>query len=190
MDDGRSELLRRARDGDRAALGELLDGFRPYAVLLVRGLVGGRLQARMDHSDLVQDALLEAHRAFGGFRGGSPGELAAWLRAVVLRTAGHTLRAHRGTAQRDAGREQPLDPAAEPGNEVSPSSAADRHERSARLAAAMERLPDDMRLVLVGRHFDGLGYAELAGRLGRSEGAVRVLYTRALRRLREECQPP
>jgi DNA-directed RNA polymerase specialized sigma24 family protein len=43
--------------------------------------------------------------------------------------------------------------------------------------------------VLLGRHMDGLAYGQLAERFGRSEGAVRVLYTRALRRLREEMNP-
>jgi RNA polymerase sigma-70 factor (ECF subfamily) len=55
------------------------------------------------------------------------------------------------------------------------------------MAEALARLPDDMQQVLLGRHMDGLSYAELAGRLGRTEAAVRVLYTRALRRLRDEC---
>lgn len=44
-----------------------------------------------------------------------------------------------------------------------------------------------MQQVLLGRHVDQASYADLAERLGCSEGAVRVLYTRAVRRLREEC---
>jgi RNA polymerase sigma-70 factor (ECF subfamily) len=55
------------------------------------------------------------------------------------------------------------------------------------MAEALSRLPEDMQQVLLGRHLDGASYGVLAERLGRSEGAVRVLYTRALRRLREEC---
>jgi RNA polymerase sigma-70 factor (ECF subfamily) len=53
------------------------------------------------------------------------------------------------------------------------------------MARTIAGLPDDMQQVLLGRHLDGLSYAVLAERLGRSEGAVRVLYTRALRRVRE-----
>ena len=54
------------------------------------------------------------------------------------------------------------------------------------MAEAVARLPEDMQAVILGRHVDDAPYAELAARLGRSEGAVRVLYTRALRRLRDE----
>jgi RNA polymerase sigma-70 factor (ECF subfamily) len=63
-----------------------------------------------------------------------------------------------------------------------------QQEQAARLTAALARLPDDMQQVLLYRHVDGLSYADLAALLGRSEGAVRVLYTRALRRLRKEYQ--
>jgi RNA polymerase sigma-70 factor, ECF subfamily len=182
--------LERARQGDTQALGALLDGYRPYVRCLVRALGGDRLRARLDESDLIQDALLEAHRDFGRFRGGTVAELTAWLRQIVLRTAGHSLRRHLGTGKRDLARERPADGLAErtadPGS--SPSAVAVRHEQAARMAEALARLPDDMQQVLLGRHMDGLSYAELAGRLGRTEAAVRVLYTRALRRLREACQ--
>jgi RNA polymerase sigma-70 factor (ECF subfamily) len=182
--------LERARQGDTQALGALLDSFRPYVRYLVRALGGERVQARLDESDLIQDAFLEAHRDFAQFRGGTVAELTAWLRQIVLRTAGHTLRGHLATGKRDVAREGPAtglaDRAADPAS--SPSVVAMRHEQAARMAEALARLPDDMQTVLLGRHMDGLAYAVLAERLGRSEAAVRVLYTRALRRLREECQ--
>ena len=117
-------------------------------------------------------------------------ELTAWLRTIVLRTAGHTLRDHLGTGKRDAGREQAGEDLAEqtvdPGH--SPSSQAIRQEMSARLAERLARLPDNMQQVLLGRHLDDLSYAEMAEQFGRSEAALRVLYTRALRRLRQECE--
>src|SRR5262249_42237232 len=86
--------LERARQGDTAALGPLLDSFRPYVRSLVRALGCRRLQARVDESDLLQDALLAAHRSFGQFRGGTVAELTAWLRQIVRRTVGHSLRDH------------------------------------------------------------------------------------------------
>jgi RNA polymerase sigma-70 factor (ECF subfamily) len=181
--------LAQARLGDRQALGQLLESFRPYVRYLVRALGGERLQPRLGESDLIQDALLEAHRDFGQFRGGTVAELTAWLRRIVLRSAGRALRDHLEAGKRALGCEEPaanLDGRADPGS--SPSAQAMRHEQAARMAEALARLPDDMQQVLLGRHMDGLSYAVLAERLGRSEGAVRVLYTRALRRLREECR--
>jgi DNA-directed RNA polymerase specialized sigma24 family protein len=78
-------LLQRARAGDGDALGTLLDRFRPYARLLVRSLRRGRVPGRLDDSDLIQDAFLEADRSIGRFEGASLPEFIGWLRAVVLR---------------------------------------------------------------------------------------------------------
>jgi RNA polymerase sigma-70 factor (ECF subfamily) len=183
-------LLERALDGDTQALGELLHGLRPYVRFLVRAVRRGRLGSRLDDSDLIQDALVEVHRHFPRFQGRTVAELLNWLRPIVVRAAGHTLRGHLGTARRDAGREQhgaDLD-ALVPDDGSSPSGQAMRHEQTLLLAEALGRLPEDMQQVLLGRHADGLSHAELATRLGRSEAAVRVLYTRALRRLRGEWE--
>src|SRR5262245_40520467 len=110
----RREALERARQGDADALGRLLESYRPYLRLLVQGACGGRLRARMDDSDLVQGALLEASRGIGQFRGTTPAELTAWLRQIALRTVRHALRDHLGSAGRDAGREVPLGEAVDP----------------------------------------------------------------------------
>jgi RNA polymerase sigma factor (sigma-70 family) len=67
----------------------------------------------------------------------------------------------------------------------SPEMKAMGHELHARLAAALEQLPDDMRELLQTRVIDGLDYREIARRTGRTEGALRVHYVRALRKLRE-----
>src|SRR5437763_16427152 len=98
-----------ARAGDGPALGRLLDSFRPYVRLVVRSVRRGRVPARLDDSDLIQDAMTEAHRAFGRFAGAGLPEFVAWLRAVALRAAGHALRAHLGAEGRDAGREEAAD---------------------------------------------------------------------------------
>jgi RNA polymerase sigma-70 factor (ECF subfamily) len=185
----RQTVLDRARQGDAQALGTLLESYRPYVRVMVRAFEDRRLQARLGESDLIQDALLEAHRSFAAFQGTTVAELAAWLRQVVLRAAGHTRREHLATARRDAGREQPtetLDEVADPGS--TPSDHAIRHEQAAQIAAALARLPEDMQHVLLGRHMDGLSHAAIAEQLGRTPAAVRVLYVRALRRLRELCQ--
>jgi RNA polymerase sigma-70 factor (ECF subfamily) len=187
----RLEALEGARRGDAQALGKLLDSFRPYVRMIVRGRQDPRLRARLGDSDLVQDALLEAHRSFATFRGSTVAELAAWLRQIAVRTAGRTVRGFAGTAKRDLDRERPGDAldglAVSPAE--SPSDQAIRHEEAASLAEALSLLPEDMQQVLLGRHLDGLSHAELAPALGRSESAVRMLYLRALRRLRELYRP-
>jgi RNA polymerase sigma-70 factor (ECF subfamily) len=178
-----------ALGGDREALGRLLESLRPYFRVLLRGLQKGQAAGRVEDSDLVQDILLQALRQFGTFRGRTMAELTAWLRPIALRTGGHKVRdQHRG--KRDVGREDSAvdlaglrDSAGE-----TPSRQAIRNEEAAQIVWAMARLPEDMRRVLLGRHVEGLSYTTLARELGRSEPAVRVLFTRALRRLRDECE--
>ena len=185
----RQAALDRARQGDGQACGELLQSFQPYVRVIARAFQNNQVQARIDDSDLVQDALMEAHRCFADFRGTTVAEFAAWLRQIVLFTAGRTIRGHLAAGKRAVGREQSVGSdamaalAASSGS--SPSAQAMRHEEAARIAEALERLPDEMKQVLLARHMDNLSHAAIAERMGKSEGAVRVLYTRALRRLRE-----
>jgi RNA polymerase sigma-70 factor (ECF subfamily) len=163
-----------------------MQSFRPYVRVLVQAARRGRGLERQDDSDLIQDALLLAHRAFERFRGTTVAEFAGWLRQLAIRTVGHAARAARAdkrTALREADAPD-LDALPLPDGSA-PDGAALLHERSAQIAAALEQLPDDMRNVVLGRFLDGLSYDELARRLQRTPGALRVLYLRALRKLRE-----
>lgn len=81
-----SSLIHRARRGDERALGELLALYRNYLKLLARLQISRRLQQKMDASDIVQELLLQAHKAFGDFRGRSEAELLAWLRRILAST--------------------------------------------------------------------------------------------------------
>ena len=80
-------------------------------------------------------------------------------------------------------------------NTISNERRASRRRRTAPLdeaAAAWKavgRLPDDRRKAVVLRFVDELSTAEIAGVLGRSEGAVRVLIHRALRSVAKELEP-
>jgi RNA polymerase sigma-70 factor (ECF subfamily) len=184
--DARLLLLRQARRGDLQARGELLDGFRPYLRAIVETRRSALGSVRLDSSDVIQDVLLAAHRNFDQFRGGSMAELTAWLRQVALHTAGKAVR-NQSAARRTPAAEVTFNVDALAADTSTPSGQASDHEEAARLAAALERLPEDMSAVIRGRHVEQASYALLAERLGRSEEAVRALYTRALRRLRELC---
>src|SRR5262245_41322919 len=97
-------LLERARRGDAAARGQLLDLYRNYLLLLARTQMGSVLRVRLEASDLVQDAMLEAHRDFTGFAGHTEAELLAWLRRVLIRNLLDQAKHH--TAQARDGRRQ------------------------------------------------------------------------------------
>jgi RNA polymerase sigma-70 factor (ECF subfamily) len=69
---------------------------------------------------------------------------------------------------------------------TSPSEGAVRHEWERKLADALGRLPDDYREVILLRNVEGLSHDRVAQRMGRSVGAVRMLWVRALASLRQE----
>ena len=59
-----ARLVVLARAGDETALGQLLELYRNYLRLLADMQISRRLAGKVDPSDLVQEAFLEAHRDF------------------------------------------------------------------------------------------------------------------------------
>jgi RNA polymerase sigma-70 factor (ECF subfamily) len=189
------DLLQRARSGDEGARGRLLDLYRNYLRLLARMQMGAGLRARLDPSDVVQDALLEAHRDFTGFVGQSEQELLAWLRQVLVRGLLDQAKRH-SARKRDGRRQQSLEAllAASSGalgdaftaSGPTPSGHAARREQVVLLADALERLPPDYREVILLRNMQRLPFEEVAQRMGRKAGAVRMLWARAIEKLGQE----
>jgi RNA polymerase sigma-70 factor (ECF subfamily) len=187
-----------ARRGEADALDALVRRYRPWLQVLAQGQLGRRLSGKCDASDVVQQALLDACRGLPHFRGSTEAEMRAWLRQVLARALGHELRRYGGTQQRDVGREVSLEQeltesSARLGTvlvapDSSPSQQAVRHEQELHLAALLARLPADYRTVIVLRDLEGLPHEEIARRLDRSVGAVRMLWVRALARLRKEME--
>lgn len=181
-------LLARARAGDQQALGQLLEEYREYLRLLARTRVGRDLQVRLDPSDLIQDALLEAHRDFRQFLGHTEAELTVWLRRILVRNLADQLK-HHHSQRRDYSREQPLEVLVEQAHEAlaaplsTPSAQAVRREQAVVLANALASLPDDYREVITRRHVEGQSFEAIAVAMGRTSGAARMLWMRALERL-------
>jgi RNA polymerase sigma-70 factor, ECF subfamily len=186
--DSKSLLLAQARQGDAKALGQLLEELRPYIRVVVRSVRGGRMRNDnlLDDSDLIQEALMHASRSAQNFRGNTFGEWLAWLRTITVRTTIHSLKAADRSALVASSLKYLVPSAAKA--EESPEATAIRHENAARMALALSRLSNDMQQVLLGRLVDNLDHAELAVLLERTPGAVRMLYLRAIRRLREVWQ--
>jgi RNA polymerase sigma-70 factor (ECF subfamily) len=186
-------LIDRARREEPGALDQLLDSYRNYLRLLARSGLDASLQGKADPSDLVQDALLKASLRFGQFQGTGDAELAGWLRQILSRCLADFIRRYR-TGARRAGREQSLDQLLNRSsqamerilatNRTSPSGSAERRDLGVVLADALAQLRDDHREVIVLHHLQGLGWDEVARRMGRTKGAVRMLWTRALKELR------
>ncbi|MBM3880794.1 MAG: sigma-70 family RNA polymerase sigma factor [Verrucomicrobia bacterium] len=176
---------------------ELLERYRPWLRLLARADIESRFNAKFDPSDVVQQTLIEACRAVGAFRGSTEVEWRAWLRRLLSHALAHEIRRYRGAQKRDLNRERSLEAALALSSHrlsqvlispiTSPSQGAVRGEDDLALAAALERLPADYREVICLRHFDELGFEEIARRMNRAPGAARMLWVRALARLRAEA---
>jgi len=191
------DLLGRARSGDRDAFGALLAHYQSYIRLLAQNLIGTSLRLRLDPSDLVQEAFLEAHRDFARFTGATERELLAWLRRILVRNLVDNARRQRAgirNHRRQVSLEVLLDQSnvsvheALAATATSPSAAAARGERAVLLAEALAGLPADYREVIILRNLEGLRFNEVATRMGRSPGAVRMLWARALERLSEAVE--
>ena len=191
-------LLALAQGGDRTALGKLLDRYRSYLLLLARLQIGRRLQGKVDPADLAQDTFLEAHRHFANFRGTVEAELVCWLRQILAGLLANLVRRYCGTQRRNVRLEREL---AEELNQSSaalghaliaphstPSQRAANREQAVLLADALERLRDDYREVIILRHLEGLSFAEVADRMGRSVDSVKNLWARALAQLRRSME--
>src|SRR6266545_3526380 len=101
IDSNSEQLLHRARKGDDPALGQLLELYRAYLVVLARVQIGKRLQSKLDASDVVQEAFLGAYRDFAQFRGTTEKEFLGWLRQVLASVLANLVRHYQGTQRRD-----------------------------------------------------------------------------------------
>jgi RNA polymerase sigma-70 factor (ECF subfamily) len=191
-------LLHLAHGGDREALGVLLELYRRHTSLLARTQIDPLLRVKVDESDLAQDTCLEAHRHFSQFRGTTEAEFAAWMRKILAGLLANSIRRYRGTKQRDLRRERPassglgestMECAVElVSQEGTPSEQAVERETSLQLAMAIEQLAPDYRRVIDLRNLEGLSFAEVSEKMGRSVDSVEKLWSRAVGKLRRVLQ--
>ncbi len=176
-----AERLQRARRGDRAALADLLNEVRPKLQVATKGLLGKSLRTKLRSSDIVQTAFLEIIRDFDSFQGTSEGAFYAWAISVMQNAIRRTDRTHDAQKRRGPGS---LESAARlhdalHHNVPSPSTILLRHEHADLVKAALAALTDEHREVIDLAVIKGLSHREIAERLGRSEGATRMLLVRA-----------
>jgi RNA polymerase sigma-70 factor (ECF subfamily) len=192
-----ASLMERARAGDRQALNAVFTRHRDRLKRMVELRLDARLQARIDASDVVQEAYLEVATRLDEYLHNPKLPLFLWLRLVVGEQLVNLHRHHLGARMRDAGREVSLYRDALPqassaalaaqllGKHTSPTQAAVRAERMLRLQEALNALDPIDREVLSLRHFEQLSRAEAAQVLGIEEGAAAKRYIRALKRLKD-----
>lgn len=179
------ELLSRARDGDRTALGQLLEHYRGNLRDMAQQLLDDRAAPRIDASDLVQQTCLSVYQHFGEFDGQEAAQFWAWMRQIHEHNIQNAARDQLHTAKRAVDREQEqVDDRLHLAEQTSPSQQVARIEEATRLARAIAQLPDDEREALTRRYLDGQSLAEAADAMRLTKDALVWLMKRGMKNLR------
>lgn len=195
-------LITEARASGAEPLGQLLQLYRNYLTILATIQFDRRLRRRLSPSDLVQETMLAAHRDFASFTGCSERQFLAWLRQILINCLHHAIDAHVKSKKRGVRAEVSLERvnAAMNHSDVdlanvladrgpSPSSAIDQRERAVAFANQLAKLRPQYREVIVLRNIQGLPFEAIAERMHRKAGAVRMLWLRAIERLKQVYDP-
>lgn len=187
------KLFENARTGCHISLGTLLEQFRPFLLQLANDEMKPQMKSKVGGSDLVQQSLMEAGECFADFQGKNAIALGNWLRSILLNNAAN-LRRHYHTEKRDVGREVRFTGTGSGSNRI--DSLLDNmgqqrddvvhREEAQLLEAALQRLPEDSRLVIQLRNQDRKSFQEIGDVLGRSSEAARKTWARAIEALKRE----
>ncbi len=189
--------LQRAANGDQTAWAAVLAPHRERLRQMVALRLDRRLKGRIDPSDVLQEAFLQAAQGLPKYLEQPEQPFFLWLRWLTGMSLQLVHRRHLGAQARNAGREVQLPGGHAPGassaalaaqllgRDTRPSVAAVRAERQRRLQEALNTMDAIDREVLVLRHFEDLNNSEVARELGLQESAASKRYIRALGRLRE-----
>jgi RNA polymerase sigma-70 factor (ECF subfamily) len=173
-------LITRALDGGDMERARLLEHLGPRLTLWAGSRLSPALRAKLEPEDVAQETLFAIHKSLDTFTGKDGRAFMAW----VFRIAENRIRDladHFGAKKR-----QPIVPLSF--TQTSPSTVVSRHEEVERVLAVLPELPDDYREVMRLRRFEDRDVKEIAEIMSRSPNAVRVLYCRALRALKEAME--
>ena len=168
-------------------------------------MIGLRLDpaiaARVDASDVVQEVLLEASRRLDAYLREPKMPFQLWLRHIAKDHIIDAHRRHRLAQRRGVDQEQPLAAAGRADasslelaaqfcdGELTPAAAAMQQELVRRLHAAIAKLDEEEREIILLRHFEQLSNQDVAALHGLSAAGASMRHLRALRRLRELLRP-
>ena len=169
------DLIRRAGQGDSDAFRQLVETYQAPVYRLAPRMCGGDAVLA---EDAAQEAFLAAWRGLPRFRGDS--RFSTWLYRLTTNAAIDCLR--REKRHRDT---DDLDGVDLPDGGDTPQETAERSETRNAVRAALYRLTDEHREVLLLRYMQELDYGEIARALRISEGTVKSRINRAKARLKE-----
>jgi RNA polymerase sigma-70 factor (ECF subfamily) len=192
-------LAEKVRNRDVAALAEYIDAHRQPLLAFIERQLGMALRRKVEVEDVLQELSVEAVRALPEADLGDR-NVFGWLCQIAERRIIDAHRRFFGAQKRDAGREVPL---GTPGGDTehgaiidllvasmtTPTQALSRNMKEVQLLEALATLPEEQREALRLRYVDGLASKDIAARLGKSDGSIRVMLSRALSRLSQILGP-
>ncbi len=182
------ELLRQARQGDRAALDALYRRYAPRVLAMVRANLGPKLRSKMESWDVAQSVLAASLESLDQFECRSEGALAHWLSQLVMNKIRDKADFY-SAAKRDANKETQMDEQGEGATSLMaedwPSQVVELSDDLIRLESALDQLSRDHRQIIMCVKYAGMTLREAGEELGRTEEAARKLLARALAKLSE-----
>lgn len=163
----------------RAISMETLSLFEPYLRRIAIREWRRSLSAKESVSDIVQESLAAGVRDFTAFEGETEGEMAAWLRRILLRVM-HTKVRKFKTLKADIGRESPNGASDISSDEPTPSEIMLQLEQRIQLEIALQEIAPNYRQVIELHHIEDLSFAEIGSQIGKSAEAARKLWVRGL----------
>jgi len=191
------KLIDQAASGDELAACELFSRYRERLTRIVQLRLDRRLYGRLDASDVVQEATIEASRRLAEYARTQPMGFFLWMRQLATQKLIDAHRHHLGTQKRDVSQEVSLYRQAIPeatstalaaqllGRLTTPTAAAVRAELQIHIQDVLNSLDPIHREVLVLRHFEHLSNSETAETLGISKSAASKRFIVAIRRLKD-----
>lgn len=180
------ELVLRVQQGDKSAYDILVLRYQHKIIQLVNRYVKDHSEAQ----DVAQEAFIKAYRALGSFRGESA--FYTWLYRIAINTAKNYLvaRARRSSDQQvDVQDAEAIENAPQLQGLDTPERQLLGAEIAETIQAAIENLPEEMRVAIMLREFEGMSYEEIAEAMDCPVGTVRSRIFRAREAIDNKLSP-
>ena len=193
----KAEVIARLRSGDARVVGDLFEEQRARLVRMIGLRLDAQLKKRVDASDVIQEAFLEASVRLPEYLEDPRMPFSLWLRFIASQKLMALHRHHLGVQGRDARREIAIGGGHRPevstaslsdellARDTSPTHAAKRSELQRCVEDALASLDPIDREVIVLRHFEQLSNEDAAVELGLEPSATSKRFVRALLKLKE-----
>ncbi len=186
-----SNDLERLRSGRDRALAEYFLEMHPGLKRMVRFRLDRRLARRIDPSDVVQEAYVEARKRLESYLDSPQTPPAAWVRRLVRQIISRIQRDNLDAKCRDVRREMNATPfvtttdiEAISASMTPPERKAERSDNRHKLLEILGTMPPLEREILTLVHFEGRTVREAAAELDINLEAAKKRYRRAILRLK------